>query len=286
MRFFLINKKDHNQQTVKLFRLACKKLDIPFIELHHNNYQKHRVTENDLMYSISSDINAKNIQKLMISANPKTFFHKNSVASINLALENIIDSTIIHHQANLHIPKTNFINSHEEKALQKTVKLLKGFPVIIKEDQTEGGKGIKKADDLEEMKRISERLINRNKPYIVREYIHSPGVSYRAIILGKKVLIAYRNETLRKSDFRSNVGKTKREAITLTKDQKQLLIKSVESLGLEFGGVDFTFNDKNQIRIFEVNFPCNITQISEFSDLDIAKDMVQYLINKTRQRKG
>lgn len=72
------------------------------------------------------------------------------------------------------------------------------------------------------------------------------------------------------------------EACTFSLEVEQLAIKSVEVLGLEFGGVDIIMDAQERPYLMEVNFPCYFPRAQLLTGRDIASMMVEFLMKKSK----
>lgn len=54
---------------------------------------------------------------------------------------------------------------------------------------------------------------------------------------------------------------------------------AVKALGLEFGGVDVMITNDGP-KVVEVNYPCFFPRCQMLTGVDIAGQMVEYLVNK------
>lgn len=282
MNFFVINRKNANNHTISLLKKSCNCLDLQFNEINIDNFEKVKITQKDILYRLATDINSKNIEKILIKYNPKTFYHSNELGCLHLALDNVVDATIKHQSENLPIPKTSFINTIDQKKIKQIIKRLGGFPIVIKKIGEQKGIGVDKADNLKDLINITKKYIDQKNPYIVREYIDSPGISFRSIVLDKKVLVTYKNVSIHKDDFRSNIDQLQRirEMAKISKFQENIIIKAVKTLGVNFGAVDFLYDKNNQLKILEVNFPCNFAPAQKLSKINIAEKIILFLKDK------
>lgn len=278
-KLFLIAYTQDDEKRKNAFYNACKELSIDVVDVTLENFSSLKIDSNDLFYRVTNGTNAQNIEKILVTKyHPKTLY-KNDFPFIPIWT---FDANILHQSNDIPIAKTEFINFCDEQYLQKVVDNLNGFPIVIKVINKSKGEGVLKADNFDELKKIVSELNATNQNYILREYIDSPGISYRSIVLGDKILVTYKNESVNKNDFRSNADQTQRirKEVQVQDNNALILIKAVNMLNTSFGAIDYAFDKDNKIKIFEVNFPCNFIPAQELSNVDIAKEIIEYLIKK------
>ena len=279
IKLFLIAYTKDDENRKKAFYEACKKLDIDIVDVTLENFDSLKIDNNDLFYRVTNGINAQNIEKILLTKyHPKTLY-KNDFPFIPIWT---FDANIMHQSKDVPIAKTIFINSNSEEYLKKNTNELNGFPIVIKIINKSKGEGVLKADNFDDLKKIVNELVRTNQNYILREYVDSPGISYRSIVLGDKILVTYKIESVNKNDFRSNADQTQRirKKVDIKPDDALILIKAVNMLNTSFGAIDFAYDENHKIKIFEVNFPCNFVPAQELSGIDIAQEIMQYLIKK------
>lgn len=286
MTFYIINLGiNKNKNIVQAFKEASSKLGTDIKIIVNKNFDVKLIARDDILYRITTDKISKELEKnLVMSRKPKSLYLNVNEVDIDKVEENVIKSTEVHVENNIVMPKTNFENTSVKEKLKKIVDELGGYPVVIKEIGGQKGLGVSKAENINELVNISRRLISTNKKYIIREFVDSPGISYRSIVLGNKILVTYKNESVDKSDFRSNINQKERirKIVEVSKKDEKQIIKSVRCLKVSFGAVDFAYDskDNNKMKIFEVNFPCNFVPAQRLSGIDIAKKILAYLIKK------
>lgn len=276
-KLFLVAYTQEDEKRKNAFYNACKEYNIEIVDVTMDNFLELKISTNDLFYRVTNGTNAQNIEKILVTKyRPKTLY-KNNFPFIPIWT---FDANIVHQSNNVPIAKTMFMNTDDEKYLESAVDNLNGFPIIIKVINKSKGEGVLKADNFDDLKKIVNELIKTNQNYILREYVDSPGVSYRSIVLGDKILISYKNESVNKSDFRSNADQSQRirKQVDVQPDNALILINAVNMLNTSFGAIDYAFDKDNKVKIFEVNFPCNFIPAQELSGVNIAKEIISFLM--------
>ena len=274
-----------NQNIRMLLEQACKKRKIKYclIDARLVNTIKNlpKLYPNDILYRPSTHKKAIKVEKLLINNSASTFYINKSKKGF-LDRDDRVGKILMRNQ--IPIPKTIFDIDNNRAKLKKWVKQVDNFPIIIKKIDGERGVGVIKVDSWECLVSLMDYLITTKDRFVMKEYIKisRPIHSYRAIVLGNKIEIAYKNISLEKNDFRSNANqkKRKREIVQLKIKSKQTIVKAVSILGLKLGAVDFAYNKKGNMKIFEINFPYNFVPIVNDLKYPIHEKMIDYLIEK------
>ncbi len=152
------------------------------------------------------------------------------------------------------------------------------FPVIVKECYGSMGKGVYKADDINELKVIMEQV--KVEPHLYQEYIgYKKGVDVRIIVVGGKTVGVMERRNDR--DFRSNVARGgKGENVEVPIE----FIKTAESiakdLDLDYCGVDLLYGENNNPVVCEVNSNAFFEGIEKAVGINVAQRYVEYIINE------
>lgn len=124
------------------------------------------------------------------------------------------------------------------------------------------------------------RLLERiNQPIYVQEYIPKPVKDVRAFVIGDQVLAAI-HRIAPAGQWKANVAQGgKAKAAKLTREIKELAIKSTRVLGLEYAGVDLVETSKGPI-ILEVNSSPSWQGLQRTTGIDIAGHLIKYVTEK------
>ncbi len=165
-----------------------------------------------------------------------------------------------------------------ENAKQVASKL--GLPVIVKESYGSLGKGVYKADTIEELLALMQKLIY--VPHLYQEYLGKMvGVDIRVILIGKKVVCAMKRTNI--SDFRSNLAcGGSGEKIELSKEFLAVAERTAEILDLDYCGVDLLYGDDNSPYVCEVNSNAFFKGIEKVTGENVAEKYAQYIIEKIK----
>ncbi|MBD3244814.1 MAG: hypothetical protein GF335_02360 [Candidatus Moranbacteria bacterium] len=281
---YLILRKDSNKTTFNLLKKSAEEKGVCVKAFYTEDFdftQTFILTNNDALYRISTDFKSSIIEKILINENIICLY--NSYINCIGKMDNVLGSSIMHSKLNLKIIPTVFTLPQNKDQIIKYTEFLGGFPIVLKALGGSHGVGVMKIDSIDSLSSILDYLNNKSEPIILRKFIKHKEQA-RIIVLGDKVVANYTNFT--SEDFRTNVGnKNYRKRLVKEYDEKikNMAVKSVRSLGYEFGGVDILFEEgTNNPYIAEVNFPCFFPTAQRLTKTDISGKMVEFLINKSK----
>lgn len=128
-----------------------------------------------------------------------------------------------------------------------------GLPFVLKYNYGSQGAGVILMETNKSAISTIEGLLKNKADFILQQYIESKGSDIRAVVMGDKVVVAYKR-TARKGDFRSNLslGGTG-ELINLSMDDQIICVKASKAIGLEVSGVDLIKDTKGVTYLNEIN---------------------------------
>jgi hypothetical protein len=281
IKFYCIY-SDYDVERANLLKLACKKMEVEFFPIDQNKFNflnPPKIDNFSIIYRCSTNALAHTIERFLFTEKTPTF--KKTYLRTILKATGFSEMIIFHHY---NIPTPKSVPYFPNNNIKKQVEYLGGFPIVIKSLDSKEGRGVMKIKSFAALK---SEINNLNKKFgeaiVLKEFIEigTPAYSYRAVVLNKKVIFAYKNTNISSDDFRSNIDQTKRkrEKIELTNKQKNILIKATRVLSVDWAAVDFVIKNK-KVCIFEVNSPFNFVPIYKTFKYPIHEKIVKYLINK------
>jgi SSU ribosomal protein S6P modification protein len=143
------------------------------------------------------------------------------------------------------------------------------------------GFGVFQVDDADVAMHIFSYLVNLNKPIYVQRYLDKVGNGdYRVVVVGNEVIGA---EFRRGVSWKSNVAQgAKPEPAKVTSELRELALKSIEVLGLDYGGVDIA-ETKDGYFILEINPTMSWQGFKRATGINPAVHIVNYLVSKLRR---
>lgn len=178
-------------------------------------------------------------------------------------------------EAGIPVPKTVIAFSSDE-AMKAAEKM--GYPVVIKPLWGSWGRLLSKADTSEALETILEHKQALNSPYhsilYLQEYIEKPDRDIRVFVVGGKPIAAMYRVS---KHWLTNTAKgAVPKSMELNKELHDLVIKTVEVLGVEIAGVDVV-ESKNGYLVLEANATPEFHGLKEVTNVNIAKLIVEYV---------
>ena len=287
MDFYCIIDPHKNEKTKNLIEKACRERTVNYIEIDVRNNKLDfvncsRPKKGDSLYRVvANDINAKKFEYIIIGDSVATFYTDSP-------------DTIFRPHAGIKlekfgipVPKTIPIISNDRDILKAYAKYLGGFPLVIKAMGGKEGVGVMRVDSMGSFYSVADYLWKQREDFILREYI-DVRESLRLVVLGEKVVACMKYKASYENDFRSN-RKTLLNNVELfepSEEIQKIAVASVKCMDLEFGGVDILLDKSNKPYVLEVNSPFNFVEAQEFTKVDIAGLVVDYLTKKAERLKN
>ncbi|MGD8564538.1 MAG: RimK family alpha-L-glutamate ligase [Desulfarculaceae bacterium] len=178
--------------------------------------------------------------------------------------------------AGLPVPDTVFVTT--EEGFGRAVERLGGFPVVAKQVNSWGGRGVVLVENQRHLEMAADFVLEERKGLVVQRFIPPQGRrDLRALVMGKEV-VATMELTPKEGDFRANVHLSGRpQAVDLPLEWKDIAVKAAASLGVEIAGVDMIIEPSGQPRLIEVNHSPGFKGLEAATGMDIAGLMIDYL---------
>lgn len=160
---------------------------------------------------------------------------------------------------------------------------LLSFPVILKGSAGHGGANVHRAENMDALNALAERLwpceALEGQRYLLQEYVENDG-DYRILVLGRRALGAIKRCRTTAGEFRNNcaVGGVP-EAVDLSEAVLNLAVRAAETCGLLFAGVDVIFrNDSpDDPLILEVNAGPQFEGFMKATGINVPMKLVSFL---------
>lgn len=174
------------------------------------------------------------------------------------------------------VPDTCFITKKE--LFLDAVSKVGGFPVIVKQVDGMGGDGVIKINHEKDSIFLIERLLKEKKGILVQQFIPcEKRIDIRVLVIGGKIAGAMKLEP-RYDDFRTNIHQKGRpQKFDLSKDIEKLAIQSAKACDLEIAGIDLIVEKGCHPLVIEVNYSPGFRGLEAATDLDIAKQIIDYV---------
>lgn len=161
--------------------------------------------------------------------------------------------------------------------LQRAVKALGGYPVLLKTPTGRQGSGIMILKDKAGADFAANNLPIREQGIVVQRFIPPEGRrDIRAFVLGGEVIASVELKPP-PGDFRANIHVGGRaSAIELERGIKMLAVKASACLGLEIAGTDIIVDQRGAPAVIEVNYSPGFKGLEASTGIDIASRIIAY----------
>jgi len=179
------------------------------------------------------------------------------------------------------VPKSVLIR--DPNNLEKAVKTVGNFPVIIKLLRGAQGKGIILAESLESAASTLDTIWSMGKHILIQQYIvESKGTDIRVIVVDGEVVASYKR-IAKIGEFRSNLHKGAIGIpVDLNKEQEKIAVKAANALDLKVAGVDM-LESSGGLQVIEVNASPGFKGVEKATGINVALKIAKYaqrLINE------
>ena len=286
--YCIIRKRDDitNIDTFNLLKQSAEERGLEFVVIEANDFDYATgvaaLDTNAVVYRLARGDRASLLELLMVGKGIKGLFtDSNALLSRHFAW----GSAIRMEQAGVPIIPTIYnVSKNEDRRLKDYAESLGGFPVIVKSSGGSHGEGVMKVDSISSLRSVVGFISTQSSAgFVLRKFISSAR-HLRLVVLGGEVLDTIEYQT-QQDDFRTNaVAVPSVEARNDVSDEiKQIALRAVAALGLEFGGVDVLIDEAGNPYVAEVNFPCNFARNQLNTGADISGRLVDYLMRKTEE---
>ncbi len=190
-------------------------------------------------------------------------------------------------RAGVRVPDTVFVNRADH--LEFAAASLGGFPLVIKPVSGRQGKGVMRADSMQEAAGHLDSSLDTAKGILVQQYIPPEGrKDTRVLVIGGRAEAAMFLVPLR-DDFRANYHLTGRSGDAEISDEiGSMAVEAAAAVGLDIAGVDILTSRDGVSMVLEVNYSPGFKGLEKATGLDIAGMIMDYTMSvagKRRKRK-
>jgi ribosomal protein S6--L-glutamate ligase len=187
--------------------------------------------------------------------------------------------------AQLPIPDTGFINSHE--GFQSVLARLGGYPVVVKQVSGRVGQGVFLVQDEHRARLILHLNLETSKGMLVQKFIPLENrQDIRVLVIGGQVAGAMKLRPP-KGDFRANFHLSKQSwPVDLQPEWEEIALRAADTLGLEIAGVDLIVDQHGEVNVIEVNYTPGFSGLEAATGLDIAGRIIDYIAETYGKRHG
>ncbi|HKK74345.1 MAG TPA: 30S ribosomal protein S6--L-glutamate ligase [Saprospiraceae bacterium] len=181
------------------------------------------------------------------------------------------------------VPKTAYLHNNEH--LPAVINQLGGLPVVIKLLESTHGVGVILAETLKTAESTIEVFQKLRERVLLQEFIEeSNGADIRVLVVAGKVVAAMKRQA-QAGEFRSNLHRgASAEAVRITQQEKNLVIRATKIMGLDIAGVDLLRSERGPL-VMEINASPGLEGIETITKVDVAGQVIRYLESRYRLKK-
>jgi ribosomal protein S6--L-glutamate ligase len=156
-----------------------------------------------------------------------------------------------------------------------------GRDVVLKPVFGAEGRGMQRIHDRELAWRTYRVLEQTGQLIYQQQYVHHPGHDLRVFVIGGQVHAAMRRSN--NHDWRTNVAQGgSAHRIELSESTALLAVRAAEAVGCSIAGVDLLPGPRGELYVIEVNAVPGWKALASTCDIDIAADVVRFLVEDLR----
>ncbi len=166
--------------------------------------------------------------------------------------------------------------------LDKVIEEL-SLPIVVKECYGSFGKQVYLANNSMELKELTIKL--GGTPHIFQKFMkESSGRDVRIEIVGDRAVAAMYRYSVNGS-FKANITNgAYMKPYKPSVSECELAVKTAKILGLDFGGIDLLFPDESDeaLLVCEVNSNAHFKNIFDCTGINVADEIIKYILNRER----
>jgi [lysine-biosynthesis-protein LysW]---L-2-aminoadipate ligase len=162
-----------------------------------------------------------------------------------------------------------------------------GYPAVLKPNTGSWGRLLAKVNTRAAAEAVLEHKAVlgsfHHSIFYIQEYIHKPGRDIRVFVVGDRAIAAsYRNA----EHWVTNTarGATSTHA-PITPEIEQISLDAARAVGGEIMGVDLVETDAG-LKVIEINVGAEFHGLMETTEVDIAGEILDYVVGKARKHGG
>ncbi len=185
---------------------------------------------------------------------------------------------------NIPMPKSYVVVNTDH--IDKVMKEIGSFPIIIKTATGSHGSGVAIVESKRALRSVTEMFTGGSNPMIIQEYIReSKGKDLRVFIVGNRILGVMERIAKKKGEFRSNFQLGGRVRLAeLSRKEKDVAFSAVKACGLDIAGVDILRTKKGP-KVLEVNANPGLEGITLATGRDIAGEIIEFVVKKSKLKR-
>ncbi len=180
---------------------------------------------------------------------------------------------------NIAVPKTYLFKTGEHA--EDLVDMI-NFPVMVKLKGGSGGKGVMYVSDANAMKSILKSMEVLKQQVLIQEFVDNPGEDIRVLVVGDEIAGAYKR-VAKEGEKRANIkigGSGVR--YTPSKEIEEMSLNIAKIMDTRIIAVDILESREGPV-VLEVNINPGIRGMTEATDINIAKRIVDYIETQVKK---
>lgn len=176
------------------------------------------------------------------------------------------------------VPITAQVGAWEDA--DRAVRRVGGAPCVVKSTEGTHGSGVFLVNSPRHARQLVSQMLERGMRPLVQEYIEeSHGSDIRAFVVGDEVVASMRRKAHGR-EFRSNfhLGGSVSD-LDLTDEQKQIAIKTAQTIGLDVAGVDMLESSRGPL-VLEVNSSPGLEGIEGATKVNVASTVAKLISSR------
>lgn len=185
--------------------------------------------------------------------------------------------------AGIPFPDSIFVNSAD--GFSQAVRDLGGYPVVVKQVSQRQGIGVSKVDSAEMARAIVVKSLEIDQTdrqgLLVQQYLPTEDrMDIRALVIGNQVIGA-QVVIPKPGDFRANFHLSGHSRpFEMTPRIKDLSIRAARAVGLDIAGVDLMIKKGEDPQVLEVNYAPGFKGLEAATGLDIAGEIIDFVVRR------
>jgi RimK family alpha-L-glutamate ligase len=180
------------------------------------------------------------------------------------------------------VPSRVFYTKDQVVAAVEEMEKEFGWPIIAKHEKGYQGKSVRKFENREELLKFVKKINEKNLGMFMWQKCLPTRSDLRVVVLGGRAIGGMKRSAVG-GEFRSNYslgGKVERWQ--LNEEERQIAEEVARVCGLDYCGVDIMKDENGGNYVLEVNRQCQFKGFEESTGINVAKSVVEMLINGRR----
>lgn len=186
-------------------------------------------------------------------------------------------TTMVLSAKGINVPKSYLVKGGDD--LKRVIEEL-NLPVMVKILSGSGGKGVMYVDALDTI----TNLVNvMESEVLIQEYIPSPPEDIRVIVVGDRIIGAYKR-VAKEGEKRANIklgGKA--VSVELTKEIEDISFKAARAINADICAVDIVESNNGKPYVIELNLNPGIRGMMKATGKNMAKEIIDYVYDKVKR---